>query len=86
MKRITIRLAQQHYEVLSALAQELGTDITGAARALISGHQRTRQLLDALDEAKRDILRAVTTSREATTENLQRTVHHISQLFKENST
>ena len=83
MKRITVRLHQQQYDVLTVLAQELSTDTTGAVRALISGHQRTQRLLDAFEETRQEILKAVATSREASTENLKRAVQHLSQLIKE---
>lgn len=85
MKRITVRLQPKQHEVLVALAQELGTDVTGAFRALISGHERTRKLLDAFEDAKAEILRAVTASREANTENLKRAVHHLTQLLSKES-
>lgn len=85
MKRITVRLHEQHYEILSTLAQELSTDVTGAFRALISGHQRTRQLLDAFEETKKEILKAVAASREANTENLKRAVNHLTQLLSKES-
>lgn len=82
MKRITVRLHQQQYEILTSLAQELSTDVTGAVRSLISGHQRTQRLLDAIEEIKQEILKAVATSREAATENLKRAVLHLSNLLK----
>lgn len=81
MRRITVRLHPKQHEVLVALAQELGTDIAGALRALISGRERTGKLLDAFEETKVEILRAVTASREANTENLKRAVNHLTQLL-----
>jgi len=86
MRRITVRLHQHQYEVLTALAQELSTDTSGAFRSLISGHQRTRQLLNAFDETKHEILKALATMREASTENLKRAVIHLSTLIKKEST
>lgn len=65
MKRVTVRLPQQHYQTLDGLAQELGTDISGAFRSLIAGHERTQRLLDAVDGSKTEILRAVAASRQA---------------------
>jgi len=77
MKRITVRLHEQQYQALTGLAQELSTDVSGAFRALITGHQRTQQLLDALDKHKAEILQAVAASREAATENLKRAIQHL---------
>lgn len=82
MKRITVRLHEHQHEVLTALAQELSTDTTGAVRALIGGHQRTRQLLDAFEDTKQEILKSLATSREANTENLKRAVQHLSSLIQ----
>lgn len=81
MKRITVRLHGKQHEVLVGLAQDLGTDMSGACRALISGHERTQKLLDAFEDAKVEILRAIAISREANTENLKRAVQHLTQLL-----
>lgn len=77
MKRITVRLKDHQYDLLVALAQELNADVTAAVRALISAHQRTQQLLDALVTTKQEILQAVVASRTATTENLKRVVQYL---------
>ena|SRR5215469_17001828 len=66
MKRITVRLPQQQYQALDGLAQELGTNVSGALRSLISGHERTQKLLDAVVDSKTEILHAVSASRAAT--------------------
>lgn len=85
MRRVTVRLREQQYEVLAGLAQELSTDVTGAFRALVTGHERTQRLLNAFDDAKTEILKAVAVSKEANTENLKRAVHHLTQLINKDS-
>lgn len=81
MRRVTVRLHERQYELLTALAAELSTDTTGAFRALVSGYERTQRLLSAFEETKAEILKAVAVSKEANTENLKRAVHHLTQLI-----
>jgi len=85
MKRITVRLPDLQYTALDSLAKEIGTDLSGAFRSLISSHQRTQQLLNVLEKNKIEILQAIASLRDAGTENLKRATQHLTQILSKDS-
>jgi len=85
MKRITVRLPDQQYTALDSLAQEMGIDLSGAFRSLISSHQRTQQLLNVLENNKTEILQAIAALRDSATENLKRATQHLTQILSKES-